>query len=82
MFGVKILISSLRKVQRATREFLSKCAEMEKTSFFVNQTVDNWAPLYTHSFDPMLFQVCLTTATLIKFTQKSDLNKSVWEILT
>ena len=50
--------------------------------FFVNQKVGNRAPLYTYSFDPMLFQICLSTATLIKFTQNSDLNKSVQEILT
>ena len=50
--------------------------------FFFNQTVDNRATLYTYSFDPMLFQICLTTATLTKFTQNSNLNKSVQEILT
>ena len=78
MFGVKFLISSLRKVQHATiRGFLSKRPETESTDFFVNQTVDNRAPLYTYSFDPMLFQICLTTAILIKFTQNSGLNKSI-----
>ena len=50
---------------------------MESADFFVNQTVDNKVPLYTYSFDPMLFQICLTTAILIKFTENSNLNKSV-----
>ena len=50
---------------------------MESADFFVNQMVDNRATLYTYAFDPMLFQICLTTAKLIKFTQNSDLNKSV-----
>ena len=50
---------------------------MESADLFVNQTVDNRAALYTYSFDPMLFQICLTTATLIKFTQNSNLHESV-----
>ena len=48
---------------------------MESADFFLNQTEDNRAVLYTYSFDPKLFQICLTTATLIKFTQNSDLNE-------
>ena len=51
---------------------------MDSADFFVNQMVDNRAPVYTYTFDPMLFQFCITTVTLIKlpkFGQNS--NKSV-----
>ena len=47
--------------QAIIKEFLSKRAEMESADSFENQTVANRAPLHTYSFDPMLFQVCLTT---------------------
>ena len=53
---------------------------MGSADFFVNQTLDNRAAVDTYTFDPMLFQFCVTTATLINFTQNSDLNKSVYEI--
>ena len=54
---------------------------MESPDFFVVKTVDNRAAVATYTFDPMLFQFCVTIATLINFTQNSDLNKSVQEIL-
>ena len=73
LFVVKVRIWNPPKVQQATiREFLSKS--------FVDQTVDNSAPLYTYSFNRMLFKICLTTAKLIKFTQNSDLSKSVFKL--
>ena len=53
---------------------------MGSADFFVNQTLDNRAAVDTYTFDPMLFQFCVTTATLINFNQNSDLNKSVYEI--
>ena len=48
---------------------------MESPDFFVIKKADNRADVDTYTFDPMLFQFCVTTATLINFTQKSDLNK-------
>ena len=50
---------------------------MDSADFFMNQTLDNRVAKDTYTFDPMLFQFCVTTATLIKFTLNSDLNKSV-----
>ena len=40
-------------------------------------TLDNGAIVNTLTFGPMLFQFCVTTAILIKFTQNSNLYKSV-----
>ena len=78
LFGVKVQISNLQKVQQVTiREFLWKCAEMESPDPFVIKKVDNRVTVDTYSFDPLLSQFCVTTATLINFTQTSDLNKSV-----
>ena len=54
---------------------------MESPDFFMIKKVDNRAAVDTYTFDPMLLQFCVTTATLINFTQNSDLNKSVQEIL-
>ena len=54
---------------------------MESPDFLVIKKVSNRAPLDAHTFDPMLFQFCVTIATLINFTQNGDLNKSVYEIL-
>ena len=54
---------------------------MESPDFFVIRKVDNRIAVDTYTFDLMMFQFCVTTATLIKFTQNSDLNKSVYEIL-
>ena len=48
---------------------------MESPDFFVIKKVDNRIAVDTYTFDPMLFQFCVTTATLINFTQNSDLNK-------
>ena len=48
---------------------------MESADFFVNQTLVNRAAVDTYTFHSMLFQFCVTTATLINFTQNSDLNK-------
>ena len=50
---------------------------MERPDFFVTKKVDNRAALDKYTFAPMLFQFCVTTATLINFTQNSNLNKSV-----
>ena len=50
---------------------------MESSDFFVIKKVGNRAAVDTYTFDPMLFQFCVTIATLINFTQNSDLNKSV-----
>ena len=78
LFGVKAQIWNLPKVQQVTiRKFLWKRAEMESADFFVNQTLVNRAAVDTYTFHSMLFQFCVTTATLINFTQNSDLNKSV-----
>ena len=78
LFGVKVWILNLRKVQQVTiREFLWKCAGMESPDFFVINKVGNRAAVDTYTCDPMLFQFCRTTAILINFTQNSNLNKSV-----
>ena len=50
---------------------------MERPDFFVTKKVDNRAALDKYTFAPMLFQFCVTTATLINFIQNSNLNKSV-----
>ena len=50
---------------------------MENPEFFVIKKVGNRAAVDTYLFDPILFQFCVTIATLINFTQNSDLNKSV-----
>ena len=77
-FRLKVRISNLPKVQQVTiREFLRNRAEMDSADFFMNQTLDNRVAKDTYTFDPMLFQFCATTATLIMFTLNSDLNKSV-----
>ena len=78
VFGVKLWISNLPKVQQLKiKEFLRKSDEMESLELFVIKKVDNRAAVDIYIFDPMLFQLCVTTATLINFTQNSDLNKSV-----
>ena len=63
------------------RKFLRKGAEMESTDVFMNQTLDNRVAKDTYTFNPILFKFCVITATLIKFTQNSNPNKSVSEIL-
>ena len=50
---------------------------MESPDFFCVKNVGNRAVVDTYTFDPMLLQFCVTIATLINFTQKGDLNKSV-----
>ena len=50
---------------------------MDSPDFFVIEKVGNRAAVDTYPFDPMLFKFCVTIATLINFTQNSDLNKSV-----
>ena len=50
---------------------------MKNPNFFVIKKVDNRIAVDTYTFNPMLFQFFVTTATLINFTQNSDLNKSV-----
>ena len=50
---------------------------MESPDFFVIKKVGNRAVVDTYTFDPMLLQFCVTIATLINFTEKGDLNKSV-----
>ena len=48
---------------------------MERPDFFVTKKVDNRAALDKYTFAPMLFQFCVTTATLINFTQIAILIK-------
>ena len=50
---------------------------MESPDFFVIKKVGNRAVVGTYTFDPMLFQFCVTIATLIHFSQNSNLNKIV-----
>ena len=50
---------------------------MERANFFVNQALYNRAAVDTYTFDPLLFQFCVTTATFIYFTQNSNLINSV-----
>ena len=50
---------------------------MERPDIFMTKKVDNKAAVDTYTFDPMLLQFCVTTSTLINFTQNSDLNKSL-----
>ena len=40
---------------------------MESPEIFVIKKVDNRAAVYTYTFDPTLFQFCVTTAALINF---------------
>ena len=40
---------------------------MESPEIFVIKKVDNRAAVYTYTFDPMLSQLCVTTAILINF---------------
>ena len=49
---------------------------MESLDLFMIKKVGNRVAVDTYTFDPMLFQFCVTIATLINFTQNSDLNKS------
>ena len=82
LFVIQVRISNLPEVQQVTiREFLWKYAKMESPDFFVIKKVDNRPAVDTYTFDPMLFQFCLTTATLIKFAQNSNLNKSLRKFL-
>ena len=68
-FGVKVRISNLQKVQQVTiREFLLKWTEMESPDFFVIKKVGNRAAVDAYAFDSVLFQFCVTIATLINFT--------------
>ena len=55
---------------------------MERANFFVVKKVDNRTTVDTETFYPVLTQICVTTHTMIKFTQNSDLNESVSKILT
>ena len=48
---------------------------MESPDFFVIKKVGNRAAVETYTFDPMLFQFCVTIATLINFTQIAILIK-------
>ena len=50
---------------------------MERANFFVVKKVDNRTTVDTLTFYPILFQFRVTTVTLIKFSQNSDLNESV-----
>ena len=50
---------------------------MESPDIFVIKKMDNKAAVDTYTFDPMLFQFCVTTSTLIYFTQNRDLSKSL-----
>ena len=50
---------------------------MESSDFFVIKKAGNRAAVDTYTFDPMVFQFCVTIATLKNFTQNSNLNKSV-----
>ena len=54
---------------------------MDSPDFFVTKKVSNRAAVDTYIFDPVLFQFCVRIAALIIFTENSDLNKSVQEIL-
>ena len=54
--------------QVTIREFLRNYAEMDSADIFMNQTLDNSVAKDTYTFDPMLVQFCVTTATLTKFT--------------
>ena len=53
---------------------------MDSPDFFVTKKVSNRAAADTYIFDPVLFQFCVRIALII-FTENSDLNKSVQEIL-
>ena len=61
---------------------------MESLDFFVIKKVGNRAAVDTYTLDSMLFQFCITIATLINFAQISNLNKTLkvqqatlWEFL-
>ena len=54
---------------------------MESPDFFVIKKVGHRAAVDTYTFNPMLFQFCVTITRVINFTQNSELNKSVYEIL-
>ena len=50
---------------------------MESPDLFVTEKVGNTTAVDTYTFNPMLFQFFITIATLINFTQNSNLSKSV-----
>ena len=50
---------------------------MESLDFFVIKKVSNRAAVDTSTLDSMLFQFCITIATLINFAQISNLNKTL-----
>ena len=50
---------------------------MESPDFFVINKVGNRAAVDTYTFDPTLFQFCVTIAISINFTEDNDLNESV-----
>ena len=54
---------------------------MESPEVFVIKKVDNRTAVDTYTFEPMLFQFCVTTDTFINFIQNRDLNKGVQEAL-
>ena len=63
----------LWEVYQATiRRFLWNTIAMESTDFFVTQMLDDKANVNTSTFDPVLFEFWVTTATMIKFTQIND----------
>ena len=72
LLGVKVLNLNLGPIWQAA---------IRDSHFFVVKKVDDRTAVDTFTFDQMLFQFCVTTATSINFTQSSNLNKSVWEIL-
>ena len=55
---------------------------MESPEFFLIKKVDNGTAVDTYTFNPVLFQFCVTAATLINFTKNSNLNKRVQETLS
>ena len=50
---------------------------MERPDNFVTKKVDNKSAVDIYTFDPMLLRFCVTTSTLINFTQNSDLSISL-----
>ena len=70
LFGVKVWILNLRKVQRVTiNEFLWKCAGMESPDFFVINKVGNRAAVDTY-IRPNVVSILRNNCYIDKFYKK------------
>ena len=81
LFDVKVFFATKIIPRRNQIIFVENHANGER-SFFCNGKANDSATVDTRTFNPMLFEIELTTVTLIKFIQNSDLNKNIQDLLT